>query len=93
MCVRQCVRASVRICPDHNLYKNARISKHFGTVVALEEEKCHLKHFRLVKGQGHRGQIKVKMVINMYLACLEQSLYIYARISKKNCTVVALEEE
>ena len=40
-----CVCASVRICPDHNLYNNAWISKHFGTVVALEEEKCHWKHF------------------------------------------------
>ena len=42
------VRASVpsiRIRPDHNLYNNAWISKQFGTVVALEEEKCHLKHF------------------------------------------------
>ena len=40
-----CVRASVRICPDHNLYNNAWISKQFGIVVALEKEKCHLKHF------------------------------------------------
>ena len=39
------VRASIRICPDYNLYNNAWISKQFGTVVALEEEKCHLKHF------------------------------------------------
>ena len=45
VCVRPCVRASVRICPDHNLYNNAWISKQFGTAVALEEEKCHLKHF------------------------------------------------
>ena len=43
--VRQCIRASVQICPDHNLNNNAWISKQFGTVVALEEEKCHLKHF------------------------------------------------
>ena len=42
MCGRPCVRPNV---PDHNLY-NAWISKQFGTVVALEEEKCHLKHFR-----------------------------------------------
>ena len=34
-------------------------------IVVLEEEKCHLNHFfRYVEGQGHRGQIKVKMVIN-----------------------------
>ena len=39
------VRASIRICPDHNVYNNAWISKQFGSVVALEEEKCHLKHF------------------------------------------------
>ena len=40
-----CVRASVGICLDHNLYNNAWILKHFGTVVALVEEKWHLKHF------------------------------------------------
>ena len=39
MCVRPCAR------PNLNLYNNARISKHFGTVVAFEEEKCHLKQF------------------------------------------------
>ena len=33
MCVRQCVCASIQICPDHNLYNNAGISKQFGTVV------------------------------------------------------------
>ena len=31
--------------PDHNLYNNAWNSKQFGTVVALEEKKCQLKHF------------------------------------------------
>ena len=51
MSVRQCVRTSVLICPDHNLYNNASISKQFGTVVALEE-KCHLKHL---------GRLKVKV--------------------------------
>ena len=49
MCVRPCirasVRASVRICPDHNLYNNAWVSKQSGTVVVLEEGKCHLKQF------------------------------------------------
>ena len=40
-----CVHESVRICPDHNVYNNACISKQFGTGVALEEEKCHLKHY------------------------------------------------
>ena len=47
-----CISASVQICPDHNLYNNAWISKQFGTVVALEEEKCCLKHFL--------GRLKVK---------------------------------
>ena len=51
MCVRPCVSASmcasVRICPDHNLYNNAWPSKQFGTVVALREKKCHLKHFQV----------------------------------------------
>ena len=60
------VRASVRICPDHNLYKNAWISKQFGTVVALEEEKCHLKHFLGSLKVKVTGQIKVKMIIYMY---------------------------
>ena len=39
------VRASVQICPGHNSYIYAWISKLFDTVVVLEEEKCHLKHF------------------------------------------------
>ena len=61
------VRASVRICPEHNLYTNAWISKQFGTAVALEE-KCHLKNIFIcrLKVKCHRGQIKVKMVIFMY---------------------------
>ena len=45
MCLRHCVRASVRICPDHNLYNNAWFSKQFCTVVALEDEKNLLKQF------------------------------------------------
>ena len=53
MCMRPCIRASVRICPDHNLYNNSWISKQFGTVVALEEEKCHLNQFL--------GRLKVKV--------------------------------
>ena len=49
-----CVRAPVQICPDHNLYIYTWISKYFGTVVFLEEQKCHLKHLlRQVEGQGH----------------------------------------
>ena len=45
MCVHRCICASSWICPDHNLYNNAWILKQVGTVAALEEEKCHLKHF------------------------------------------------
>ena len=41
------------VCPDHNLYNNAWIPKQFGTIVALEAEKCHLKHFL--------GRLKVKV--------------------------------
>ena len=59
----QCVRPN---CPDHNLYNYAWISKQFGTVVALEEEMCHMKHFigRLkVKitgsNKGQNGQVHV----------------------------------
>ena len=44
-CICASVRASVRICPDHIVYNNAWISKQFVIVVALEKEKCHLKHF------------------------------------------------
>ena len=67
MCVRPCVRASIQICPDQNLYNNAWITKKFGTVVSLEDEKCNLKHFfRWVEGQGHRGQIKVRTVVYRY---------------------------
>ena len=39
-----CMRPSVRICPGHKSYIYAGISKLLGTVVVLEEEKCHLKH-------------------------------------------------
>ena len=46
----QCVRPN---CPDYNLYNYAWISKQFGTVVALEEEMCHMKHFV--------GRLKVKI--------------------------------
>ena len=63
------MRASVRpwICPDHNLYTIASISKQFGTVVALQEEKCHLKHFlgRLtvkVTGVKYRSKWSKKLV-------------------------------
>ena len=42
------------------MYNNAWISKQFGRIVSLEEEKCHLKHFREVEGQSHRGQIRSK---------------------------------
>ena len=45
ICMHPCILASIQICPDHNLYNNAWISKQFDIFVALEEEKCHLKHF------------------------------------------------
>ena len=55
MSVRLCVRASVRTITCiimHGLQNN------FGTALALEEEKCHLKHFRYVEGQGQRSENK-----------------------------------
>ena len=79
----------------------------FCTVVALEEEKFHLKHFfRQVEGQGHRGQIKVKMVICLAVCPSippppkkKNFFFRFGYFIKKNslslasCTVVALEEE
>ena len=50
-----CVRASVQICVGHNSYMYVWISKLFDTVVVLEEEKCHLKHFL--------GRLKVKVTL------------------------------
>ena len=50
------VRASVHhsvIFSDHNLYIYSWISKQVGTVVALEKEKCYLKHFL--------GRLKIKV--------------------------------
>ena len=38
-------RASGQICPGHNSYIYAWISKLFDIVVVLEEEKCYMKHF------------------------------------------------
>ena len=62
-----CMRLSVWIGPDHNLYNNTWISKQFGTAVSLEEKKCHLNHFLgRLKVEVTWGQIKVKMVIYMY---------------------------
>ena len=51
----ECVHLSVRICPGHNSYIYECISKLFDTVVVLEEEKCHLKHFL--------GRLKVKVTL------------------------------
>ena len=43
------IRTGQTLYPLHNFVvrgdNNAWISEQFGTVVALEEEKCHLKHF------------------------------------------------
>ena len=53
------VRASVWICPGHNSYIYAWISKLFDTVVVLEEEKCHLKPFL--------GRVKVKVTLEGHI--------------------------
>ena len=53
------VRAFVRICPGHNSYFYAWISKLFDTVVVLEEEKCHLKHFL--------GSLNVKVTLESHI--------------------------
>ena len=47
------LRLSVRIYPGHDPFIYGWISKLFDTVVVLEEEKCHLKHFL--------GRLKVKV--------------------------------
>ena len=52
-------RASVRICPDLYSYIYAWISNLFDTVVVLEEEKCHLKHFL--------GRLKVKVTLEGHI--------------------------
>ena len=56
-----CARAhaSVWICPGHNSYIYAWISNLFDTVVALEEMKCHLKHFL--------GRLKVKVTLKGHI--------------------------
>ena len=68
-------------------------SKIIGPVVALEEEKCHLKHFsgRMKVKVTNRCQIKVKMVI--FQACREHHLYIYGWISKISLLNFVLKEE
>ena len=53
------VRASVRICPGHDSYIHAWISKLFDTIVVLGEEKCHLKHFL--------GRLKVKVTLEGHI--------------------------
>ena len=40
-----CVHPSIWICPNLISYIYGWISKLFDTVVVLEEEKCHWKHF------------------------------------------------
>ena len=74
-----CARAhaSVRICPGHNSYIYAWISKLFDTAVVLEEEKCHLKHFL--------GRLKVNVALESHINELFRAItpiYIYAWISK-----------
>ena len=43
--VHVCVRTYAQICTSHNSCIYRWISKLFDTVVVLEEEQCHLKHF------------------------------------------------
>ena len=51
--------ASVWICLGHNSYIYTWISKLFDTVVVIEEEKSHLKHFidRMKVKVTHEGHI------------------------------------
>ena len=57
--MRRCVHPSVRICPGHNSYIYAWISKLFDTVVVLGEETCCLKHFL--------GRLKVKVTLEGHI--------------------------
>ena len=57
--MRACVRASFQICPGHNSFIYAWISKLFDTVVVLEEEKCHLQHCL--------GRLKVKVILEGHI--------------------------
>ena len=58
-CLYVCMHVSVQICPGHNSYIYAWISKLFDTVVVLEEEKCQLKHFL--------GRLKVKVTLEGHI--------------------------
>ena len=53
------MRASVRICPGHNSYTYAWISKLSDTVAVLGEEKCCLKLFL--------GRLKVKVTLEGHI--------------------------
>ena len=67
--------APFRLCLDHNSYIYGWISKLYDTVVVLEEDKCHFKHFL--------GRLKVKVTVEGYkFACLGHNSNIYAWISK-----------
>ena len=57
---------SVQICLGHNFYIYAWISKLFGTVVVLEEEKCHLKHFL--------GRLKAKVTLEGHINKLVRAI-------------------
>ena len=60
MCVHcALVRAYIRICPGHNSYIYAWISKLFDTGVVLGKEKSHLKHFL--------GRLKVKVTLEGHI--------------------------
>ena len=59
MCVHVCVDPSIWICPGHNSYIYAWISKLFDTVIVLEEEKGHLIHFL--------SRLKVKVTLEGHI--------------------------
>ena len=63
-------RASVRICPGHNSYIYAWISKLFDTVVVLEEEKCYMKTLFL-------GRLNIKVTLEGHINELFWATFLY----------------
>ena len=61
-------------------------------VVALVEDKCHLKQFFGV-GCRSRSQGQINVIMVTYLACPGHNFNIYAWIAKIMLTVVVLDEE
>ena len=54
------------VCPGHNSYIYAWISKLFGTVVVLEKKKCHFKNFI--------GKLKVKVTLEVHINQLVRAI-------------------